>query len=88
MATDKLDLESAVSKLIESQGGDLLRTALSGFLAEMMRREVEQLCGASYHERTEERETSRNGYRERTLSTRLGDINLPLRELLSLISYP
>ena len=37
MATDKLDLENALSKLIESQGGDLLRTALSGFLAEMMK---------------------------------------------------
>jgi len=62
MATDKLDLESAVSKLIESQGRYLLRTALSGFLAEMMRREVEQLCGASYHERTEERLTKRHPF--------------------------
>ena len=88
MATDKLDLESAVSKLIESQGGDLLRTALSGFLAEMMRREVEQLCGASYHERSEERETSRNGYRERTLSTRLGDINLEIPKLRSGSYFP
>lgn len=88
MATDKLDLENALSKLIESQGGDLLRTALSGFLAEMMRREVEQLCGAGYHERTEERETSRNGYRERTLSTRLGDINLEIPKLRSGSYFP
>ena len=44
MTTDKLNLENALSKLIETQGGDLLRDALSGLLSEMMRREVEKLC--------------------------------------------
>mgnify|MGYP003979734195 CR=1 FL=1 len=29
MTTDKLNLENALSKLIETQGGDLLRNALS-----------------------------------------------------------
>ena len=78
MTTDKLNLENALSKLIETQGGDLLRNALSGLLSEMMRREVEQFCGAGYNERSEKRETSRNGYRERLLSTRLGDITLEI----------
>jgi putative transposase len=69
MTTDKLILENSLSKLIETQG-DLLRNALSGLLSEIMRREVEQFCGAGYNERSEKRETSRDGYRERLFSTR------------------
>ena len=88
MTTDKLNLENALSKLIETQGGDLLRNALSGLLSEMMRREVEQLCGAGYNERSEKRETSRNGYRERLLSTRLGDITLEIPKLRSGSYFP
>jgi len=72
-----------LSKLIEQNGGDLLRNALTTLLNEMMRREVEQRCGAGYHERSDNRETSRNGYRERTLSTRLGDIDLEIPKLRS-----
>ena len=83
MATDRLELETALSKLIEQNGGDLLRNALTTLLNEMMRREVEQRCGAGYHERSDNRETSRNGYRERTLSTRLGDIDLEIPKLRS-----
>jgi|TARA_B100000959_G_C14905043_1_gene592634 transposase-like protein len=88
MTTDKLNLENALSKLIETQGGDLLRNALSGLLSEMMRREVEQFCGAGYNERSEKRETSRNGYRERLLSTRLGDITLEIPKLRSGSYFP
>ena len=87
MTTDKLNLENALSKLIETQG-DLLRNALSGLLSEMMRREVEQFCGAGYNERSEKRETSRNGYRERLLSTRLGDITLEIPKLRSGSYFP
>ena len=81
MTTDKLNLETALSKLIEENSGDFMRTALKNLLSEMMRREVEKLCGAAYQERSEERETSRNGYRERTLSTRVGDIDLEIPKL-------
>ena len=88
MTTDKLNLENALSKLIETQGGDLLRNALSGLLSEMMRREVEQFCGAGYNERSEKRATSRNGYRERLLSTRLGDITLEIPKLRSGSYFP
>ena len=85
MATDRLELETAFSKLIEQNGGDLLRNALTTLLNEMMRREVEQRCGAGYHERSDNRETSRNGYRERTLSTRLGDIDSEIQAALRLL---
>ena len=88
MTTDKLNLETALSKLIEENSGDFMRTALKNLLSEMMRREVEKLCGAAYQERSEERETSRNGYRERTLSTRVGDIDLEIPKLRTGTYFP
>ena len=78
MTTDRLSPETPLIKLFDREGGDLLRTALTKLLNEIMKHEVEQLCGAGYQERSEERVTSRNGYRERDFSTRLGDIKLEI----------
>lgn len=88
MTKDRLDLEHGLSKLIEESSGDLLRDTLKGLLSEIMKREVEALCGAGYHERSEHRETSRNGYRERLFSTRVGDINLEIPKLRSGSYFP
>ena len=40
-----------------------------------------ELSGAGRHERSTERLNWRNGYRERTLDTRLGSLNLKLPKL-------
>lgn len=88
MTKDRLDLEHGLSKLIEESSGDLLRDTLKSLLSEIMKREVEALCGAGYHERSEHRETSRNGYRERLFSTRVGDINLEIPKLRSGSYFP
>ena len=49
----------------------------------LMETDVEGMIGAGRHERTAERATYRNGYRDRTLDTRLGSLQLrihpPLR---------
>jgi len=39
------------------------------------------LLGADWHERTEERLGHRNGYRPRTLTTQVGDLELQIRNL-------
>ena len=43
--------------------------------------EAEQRCGAGRHERSEGRVNQRNGYRERTLETRLGTMDLRIPKL-------
>jgi transposase-like protein len=46
-----------------------------------MEADVDGLIGAKRHERSGERTTWRNGYRERTLDTRLGTLNLQVPKL-------
>jgi transposase-like protein len=62
---------------------DFLREAVRIMSALLMEIEVKQQIGADHYERTEERTTYRNGYRDRDWQTRVGDepLNIPkLRE--------
>jgi transposase-like protein len=47
----------------------------------MMESDVDGLIGAGRHERAEQRTTWRNGYRDRSLDTRLGTLNLKVPKL-------
>jgi transposase-like protein len=53
-----------------------------------MEAEVEGLIGASRHERNGERSTRRNGYRDRSLDTRLGQFNLRIPKLRTGNCFP
>lgn len=57
---------------------DLLHELVRTALREVMEAEVSALCGAGPRERSEERQNSRNGYRERDLETRLGTVPLAI----------
>ena len=59
----------------------MLRLLTQTTLAKLMDFEVAQQIGADRHERTGERATYRNGYRERTLDTRLGTLELEIPKL-------
>ncbi len=58
-------------------GEDFLREAMLRLIRLLMELEVGEQIGAERYERSEERTTQRNGYRERGWETRLGE--LPLR---------
>ena len=69
---------SADRELPEKAGeGDFLEAVAEAVLQLLMESDVEGVIGAGRYERTGERTTWRNGYRDRTLDTRLGC--LPLR---------
>jgi len=53
-----------------------------------MELEVEAKVGASKHERSEDRITQRNGYRDRNNETRLGTMELRIPKLRSGSYYP
>ena len=57
-------------------------------LAKLMEFEVGQQVGASRHERSDERTVYRNGYRERSLDTRLGTLALAIPKLRSGSYFP
>ena len=64
-----------------STDGDFLRAIAAHTLQRLMEFEVDGLIGAGRHERSDERTTYRNGYRDRQLETRLGTLDLKIPKL-------
>jgi len=62
-------------------GGDFLKELSEAVLQRLMEFEVEGVVGAGRHERSEDRTTHRNGFRDRTLETRLGTLELRIPKL-------
>ncbi len=67
-----------VARAMAGEHGDLLRDAVGLVVRELMDAEVATLTGAGRGERTPERVTNLNGYRERAWETRVGEIDLQI----------
>jgi putative transposase len=78
MTEDRLPLAELLQKAGE---GDFLRSVAEAALQLLMEADAEGLIGAGRHERSPERLNWRNGYRERTLDTRLGSLQLRIPKL-------
>jgi putative transposase len=69
-------------ELLQKAGdGDFLRAVAEAVLQILMESDAEGLIGAGRHERSPERLNYRNGYRDRTLDTRLGQLQLRVPKL-------
>jgi transposase-like protein len=76
------DDRMALVELLQKSGdGDFLRAVAEAVLQILMQADVEGLIGAGRHERSGERLNYRNGFRDRTLDTRLGALNLRIPKL-------
>lgn len=78
MIEDRLPLADLLAKAAD---GDFLRSVAEAVVQMLMEVDVEGLIGAERHERTGERTTYRNGYRDRMLDTPLGALQLPIPKL-------
>lgn len=78
MTKTNMDLSELLAK---HDQGDFLRAVAEAVLQLLMEADVEGLIGAGRHERADNRTTWRNGYRERSLDTRLGTLNLKVPKL-------
>src|SRR5207244_11764934 len=78
MTEERLVLAELLEKAGES---DFLRAVAEAVLQLLMESDVEGLIGAGRYERSGERTTWRNGYRDRTLDTRLGALQLRMPNL-------
>jgi len=85
VAEDRIALLELVEKYADA---DLFRELGQYALQRLMEMEAEQIVGAGHHERTEERTTHRNGYRDRRLETRIGTMNLKIPKLRSGTYFP
>lgn len=65
----------------EQASPDLLRATVKTFAEALMGAEADAVCGAGYGERSEERRSTRNGYRRREWDTRAGSIELAVPKL-------
>src|SRR3954453_9216028 len=73
-------------ELLQKAGdGDFLRSVAEAVLQLLMEADVEGVIGAARHERTAERQTYRNGFRDRTLDTRLGTLQLRIPKLRAVL---
>ncbi|HEX6013912.1 MAG TPA: IS256 family transposase [Geminicoccaceae bacterium] len=78
MTEDRLPL----AELLQKAGdGDFLRAVAEAVLQLLMEADVEGLIGAGRHERSPDRLNWRNGYRDRTLDSRLGQLQLRVPKL-------
>lgn len=59
-------------------GQDGLAKLVESVLNQILEAQVTETLGADRHERSEERQGYRNGYRPRTLYTRVGPVTLPV----------
>ena len=78
MTEDRLPLAELLAK---AGDGDFLRSVAEAVVQLLMETDVDGLIGAGRHERTGDRTTYRNGYRDRTLDTRLGSLQLRIPKL-------
>ena len=79
----------ALVELAEKHAGDdFLRELGQHTLQRLMELEAEEACGAGLHERSEQRTNRRNGYRERSLETRIGKLDLKIPKLRSGSYFP
>ena len=69
------------SLLDGSTAGELIPELARHGLQQLIELEVAAVIGADRHERTEERQGYRNGYRQRSLTTQVGDIDLLIPKL-------
>jgi len=85
MTDERIALMEALQKADE---GNFLRALAEPVLQILMEADVEGVIGAGKYERSGERTTWRNGYRERTLDTRLGPLSLKIPKLRTGSYFP
>lgn len=80
-------LPQLLSAIQKSDDGDFLRILAETTLNRLMDFDAENAIGAARHERSSDRTTYRNGYRDRVLETRVGALDLKIPKFRSGQSY-
>ena len=88
MALDQSALLELLEALKDTGVDDVVRGALEAVFQALIEAEAAVRIGAAPHERTPERVTWRNGYRDRTLTTAAGDLELRIPKLRSGSFFP
>jgi transposase-like protein len=85
--TDRSELDDVVT-LIAEHGTDSMQQAFATLLNIAMRTEREQVLGARPHERTPERRGHANGFKPKSLRTRVGTLTVQVPKTRGIDFYP
>jgi putative transposase len=77
-----------ISKLLFQQDPDRFRSVIEILLNETMRLEREDALGVSPYERSPNRQGYANGFKDKTLATRMGNLNLKVPQTRNFEFYP
>jgi putative transposase len=88
MANPTMDILDVVRKRMGDDSTDFLKEALATLLHGLMDAEVNAQAGAAYGERSLERVSQRNGYRDRRWDTRAGTLELAIPRLRTGSYFP
>jgi putative transposase len=80
-APHMMDPAGLLEQHLADASPDLLREMIATFANAMMSAQADQVCGAGYGERSDERVNRRNGYRAREWDTRAGTVELAVPKL-------
>jgi len=81
-------LRNLLEQIRISEDIDVLRETAEWTVQQLIEVDVTQQIGAARYEQTETRQTQRNGFRPRTLDTRLGELDLKIPKLRQGTYYP
>lgn len=87
----RLDQSTALDQLVAlvaQNGTDSMAAAFTTLLESAMKLEREQALGATAYERTEDRRGYANGFKPKTIDTRLGRLNLQVPKARGIEFYP
>jgi putative transposase len=80
-APHSVDPVQLLEQHLASASPDLLREMIAAFANAMMSAQADQVCGAGYGQRSDQRVNRRNGYRSRDWDTRVGTVELAIPKL-------
>lgn len=82
MTKDTISETAALKALLSETADHQIMAEMLGLVADrLMALDVDQLCGAEAHERSNGRLNHRNGYRPRLLETRAGAVDVQIPKL-------
>lgn len=89
MTQDSLSETAALRALLSETSDTHLLAEMLGFVANrLMALDIDQLCDASAHERSDDRVNRRNGYRARAWETRAGRVDVKIPKLRKGTYFP
>ena len=83
-----IDPAGLLGQALSQASPDLMCSLLQHVISALLSAEADTVCGAQWGQQDSQRQGRRNGYRHRSLDTRVGTIDVAIRKLRSGTYFP